>query len=83
MPLDGLTQTLPAIYAMTTGDINTTGTYDLFDVTTGHNSVGSAGPGYDVVTGKGTPRYASQAYTAAGQRVVSGRWSSTRKWLSW
>jgi hypothetical protein len=52
-PLSGPTQTLPAIYAMTTG---TTGTQDLFDVTSGSNGVGSAGPGYDLVTGEGTPR---------------------------
>jgi subtilase family serine protease len=52
-PLDGLTQTLPAIYSMTTG---TTGTEQLNDVISGSNSVGSAGPGYDLVTGQGTPR---------------------------
>jgi subtilase family serine protease len=51
--LDGYTQTLPAIYAMSTG---TTGTEQLNDVTTGSNRVGSAGPGFDLVTGRGTPR---------------------------
>jgi subtilase family serine protease len=60
-PLDGLTQTLPDIYAMTTG---TTGTEQLNDVTSGSNSVGSAGPGYDLVTGQGTPRRADLVYQA-------------------
>jgi subtilase family serine protease len=60
--LDGYTQTLPAIYAMTTG---TSGSgIDLYDVTSGHNSVGSAGPGFDLVTGRGTPRWGNNAYTA-------------------
>jgi subtilase family serine protease len=56
--LDGVTQTLPALYAMTS-DSNGT---QLYDVTTGSNSVGSAGPGYDLVTGNGTPRKASNTY---------------------
>ena len=51
--LDGYTQTLPAIYAMTTS--TTYGADDLYDVTTGKNSQGSAGPGFDLVTGMGTP----------------------------
>jgi hypothetical protein len=50
--LDGYTQTLPAIYAMTTG---TDGTADVYDVPTGKNSEGSAGPGYDLVTRMDTP----------------------------
>ncbi len=53
--LSGVSQTLPALYAMSTG---TDGSEDLYDVTTGSNSVGSAGPGYDLVTGLGTPRRA-------------------------
>jgi subtilase family serine protease len=54
-PLDGFTQTLPDLYAMSSG----TGATDaLYDVQTGHNGVGSAGPGFDLVTGKGTPRHA-------------------------
>jgi len=60
-PLDGATQTLPAIYAMTTG---TTGTQDLNDITSGSNGVGSAGPGYDLVTGQGTPRRSDLVYQA-------------------
>ena len=51
--LSGITQTLPALYAMSTG---TDGSEDLYDVTSGKNSVGSAGPGFDLVTGLGTPR---------------------------
>jgi subtilase family serine protease len=53
--LDGTTQTLPAIYGMTVG---TTGSQQLYDVTVGRNRVGSAGPGFDLVTGRGTPRRA-------------------------
>ena len=46
--LDGSEQTLPAIYAISSGDFH--------DVTTGGNGGDSAGPGYDLVTGRGTPR---------------------------
>jgi hypothetical protein len=46
---------------MTTG---TTGTEQLNDVTSGSNGVGSAGPGYDLVTGRGTPRRADLVYQA-------------------
>jgi subtilase family serine protease len=59
--LDGTSQTLPAIYSLTTG---TTGTQQLYDVTSGSNGVGSAGPGYDLVTGRGTPRHADLVYQA-------------------
>ncbi len=59
--LDGTTQTLPAIYAMTTG---TDGTEQLYDVTTGKNKEGYAGPGYDLVTGMGTPRRSDLVYQA-------------------
>lgn len=59
--LDGYTQTLPAIFAMSTG---TTGTERLYDVTLGSNSVGSAGTGFDLVTGRGTPRRANLVYLA-------------------
>jgi hypothetical protein len=48
--LDGPSQTLPAIYQLPSGDFH--------DITTG-NSTGSpnywAGPGYDLVTGRGSP----------------------------
>ncbi len=59
--LDGVSQTLPAIYAMASG---TAGTTPLYDVTTGSNGVGSAGPGYDLVTGRGTPQRADLVYQA-------------------
>ncbi len=62
--LDGYTQTLPALYAMTSDSSGT----DLYDVTTGANSVGSAGPGYDLVTGNGTPR---KAYNTVSYLVNS------------
>ena len=49
-PLDGPSQTLPALYALPAADFH--------DVTSG-NSSGSptekSGPGYDLVTGRGTP----------------------------
>jgi subtilase family serine protease len=59
--LDGTKQTLPAIYATTT---STTSSQQLFDVTSGRNRVGSAGPGFDLVTGRGTPRRADLVYQA-------------------
>ncbi len=45
--LDGPTQTLPAIYYAPSSDFN--------DITKGSNGGFSAGPGYDEVTGRGTP----------------------------
>ena len=47
--LDGYTQTLPALYALPSTDFH--------DITTGSNgnSNGHAGPGFDLVTGRGTP----------------------------
>jgi hypothetical protein len=45
--LDGATQTLPAIYQMPSSDFH--------DITTGSNGAYSAAPGYDLVTGRGTP----------------------------
>ncbi len=62
--LDGYLQTLPAIYALTASSDPTTNTVPLYDVTTGGNSVASAGPGYDLVTGKGTPRRADLVIAA-------------------
>jgi hypothetical protein len=46
--LDGSTQTLPALYAMAAADFH--------DITSGGNGGSNAGPGYDPVTGLGTPR---------------------------
>jgi subtilase family serine protease len=50
-PLDGVNDTLTALYKLPAADFH--------DITTGSNSDGqpiySAGPGYDLVTGQGTP----------------------------
>ncbi len=45
--LDGGSQTLPAIYRLPQSDFH--------DVTSGSNGTYSAGPGYDLVTGRGSP----------------------------
>jgi subtilase family serine protease len=45
--LNGYTQTLPMLYSLPSTDFH--------DVTTGSNGTYSAGPGYDLVTGLGTP----------------------------
>ncbi len=45
--LDGPSQTLPALYSLSAGDFH--------DITAGSNGVFSAGPGYDEVTGLGSP----------------------------
>ncbi len=45
--LDGPSQTLPALYKLPTSDFH--------DITTGSNGAYSAGVGYDLVTGIGTP----------------------------
>ncbi len=45
--LDGATQTLPAIYQLPSADFH--------DITSGSNGGYSAGPGYDLVTGRGSP----------------------------
>jgi len=45
-PLDGPTQTLPAIYSLPSTDFH--------DITTGNNGI-AAGPGYDLATGFGSP----------------------------
>ncbi len=48
--LDGASQTLPKLYAMPSSDFN--------DILTGNNGF-SAGPGYDLVTGLGSPHVAA------------------------
>jgi hypothetical protein len=45
--LDGATQTLPTLYSLPESDFH--------DITTGSNGTYSATPGYDLVTGRGTP----------------------------
>jgi len=46
--MDGPSQALPALYAISPTDFN--------DITSGSNGVFSAGPGYDEVTGMGSPK---------------------------
>lgn len=46
--LYGSSETLPALYDLPASDFN--------DITTGYNGFYSAGPGYDLVTGIGTPK---------------------------
>jgi subtilase family serine protease len=46
--LDGATQTLPLLYGLPASDYH--------DITSGSNGAYSAAPGYDLVTGLGTPR---------------------------
>jgi fibronectin type 3 domain-containing protein len=46
--LDGFTQTLPKLYQLA-------GSGDFHDITSGSNGAFSAGPGYDLVTGIGSP----------------------------
>ena len=63
--LDGATQTLPAIYALPQSDFN--------DVTSGGNGNGQfAGPGYDLVTGRGTPIPSLLIPDLAGVGSISG-----------
>jgi hypothetical protein len=45
-PLDGPSQTLPALYSLSSGDFH--------DITSGSNKVGTAGTGFDLVTGRGS-----------------------------
>jgi hypothetical protein len=59
-PLDGPTQTLPALYQMGT---TSSSTY-FHDVTTGGNGY-RAGTGYDLVTGLGTPQGAAVVHALA------------------
>ncbi len=63
--LDGRSQTLPTIYALPSAD--------LHDVTTGANNAFAAGPGYDLVTGRGTPLTNLVVPSLIGQATVSGQ----------
>jgi hypothetical protein len=64
--LDGPSQALPAVYALPRGDFH--------DITSGSNGGFAAGPGYDQVTGLGTPRAglvaADLASYGVAQRLV-------------
>ena len=53
LPLTGNTQTLPILYSL----YNDPAAYsqDFHDITSGNNNTYSAGPGYDLVTGIGSP----------------------------
>ncbi len=51
--LNGVSQTLPALYSMSTSQ---SGTTPFYDITSGGDSVATAGPGYDSATGLGSPR---------------------------
>ena len=60
--LDGPTQTLPAIYSLPQSDFH--------DITTGSNGAFSAGPGYDLVTGRGRPLRSCLFLTWLGVRLL-------------
>jgi subtilisin-like proprotein convertase family protein len=62
-PLDGPKQTLPAMYALPGADFH--------DVITGSNGY-SAGPGYDLVTGRGSPIANLLIPDLAGVASISG-----------
>ena len=68
--LDGKTETLPALYSIPATDFN--------DITSGSNGVFSAGPGYDEVTGRGSPNAPAltadlAAYATSNHMVVTGQ----------
>ncbi|HZZ42833.1 MAG TPA: SdrD B-like domain-containing protein [Tepidisphaeraceae bacterium] len=62
--LFGSTQTLPRIYSLSSSDFH--------DVTTGSNGGFSAGVGYDLVTGRGTPIANQLIPDLAGGATISG-----------
>lgn len=61
--LTGATQTLLAIYALPASDFH--------DITTGSNGGFTAGPGYDQVTGRGTPKAELVVADLAGYQMAS------------
>ena len=61
--LDGPTQTLPLLYQLNSNDFNV--------ITTGFNGF-SAGTGYDLVTGRGTPKANILVPDLAGYASISG-----------
>jgi subtilase family serine protease len=66
--LDGATQTLPTLYQLPQSDFH--------DITSGSNGAYSAGPGYDLVTGRGSPfadRVVAGLVSAGGQSS-NGPW---------
>lgn len=72
--LDGPSQTLPKLYSISSNDFN--------DITSGNNGF-AAGPGYDLVTGRGSPKAALivndlvGAYTAISSTPANGATVST------
>src|SRR5580704_16985456 len=60
--LDGATQTLPALYVLPESDFH--------DITTGGNGTYNATPGYDLVTGRGTPIANLLVPTLAGYGAI-------------
>jgi subtilase family serine protease len=69
--LDGPTQTLPALYSLPESDFH--------DITSGSNGGFNAGPGYDEVTGLGTPvaNLLVPGLVAYGTATISGTTPST------
>jgi subtilase family serine protease len=64
--LNGLTQTLPTLYNLPSSDFN--------DITTGGNGTYNAAPGYDLVSGLGTPVAQSLVPDLANSNI---NWSPT------
>jgi subtilase family serine protease len=68
--LDGPSQTLPLIYGLSGSGFH--------DITSGSNAAGySAGTGYDLVTGWGSPNAAQVVATLTGQPQTTGSLSAT------
>jgi subtilase family serine protease len=65
--LDGTSQTLPMLYSLPSSDFH--------DITDGANARYSAGPGYDMVTGRGSP-YADRVVAALAQEPLNSSNSS-------
>ena len=61
--LDGVTQTLPRLYSLNSADFH--------DITSGNNGL-PAGPGYDLVTGIGTPIANKLVPDLAGGNKIAG-----------
>jgi hypothetical protein len=74
-PLDGATQTLPALYSLPYADFN--------DITIGTNGSFDAQPGYDEVTGLGTPnaKLLVPALVAWNQTDVTAQVSAAKSGL--
>jgi subtilase family serine protease len=73
-PLDGVNQTLPDLYYLA----STASAPSFFhDVTTGNNAYFAATPGYDAVTGLGTPIVSGLIGAAAGTSASSSAAATT------